>query len=101
MVQRQCGNYGGESFVGAPKADALVSTWKPEAWGCLISFHLLLSLTSNPNEDYTGVMLTEKALAAAGFETVLGSKVYAALQMKYLTILCLCGLSTILKDYVS
>jgi hypothetical protein len=103
-VQRSRDNVvtvGGESFAGAPEADALVSTWKPEAWGCLISFHLLLSLTSNPNEDYTGVMLTEKARAAAGFETVLGSKVYAALQTKYPPILRARGSSVILKDYVS
>eukprot|EP00978_Attheya_sp_CCMP212_P005805 scaffold12966_cov38-Attheya_sp.AAC.3 len=81
-VQRSRDNVvtvGGKSFAGAPKADVLVSTWKPEAWGCLVSFHILLSLTSTPNEDFTGVMLTEKAWAAAGFETVLGSKVYVAL----------------------
>ena len=103
-VQRSRDNVvtlGGESFAGASEVSALVSTWKPEAWGCLVSFHILLSLASNPNEDYAGVMMTEKARAAAGFETVLGSKVYAALQTKYPTVLRSNGSKTILKDYVS
>eukprot|EP00978_Attheya_sp_CCMP212_P038638 scaffold193298_cov28-Attheya_sp.AAC.1 len=46
-------------------------------------------------------MLTEKARAATGFETVLGSKVYAALQTKYPPILRSRGSAIILKDYVS
>jgi hypothetical protein len=90
---------GGESFAGAPDAGALVSTWKPEAWGCVMSFHILLSLSSNPNVDYAGVMQIEKVRASAGFTTVLGSKVYAALQTKYPEILKGAGASMILKEY--
>jgi hypothetical protein len=49
-------------------------------------FHILLSLSLNP-VDYAGVMQIEKARTSAGFTTVLGSKVYVALQMKYPEIL--------------
>ena len=90
---------GGESFSGPLDVGALVSTWKDEAWGCVMSFHILLSLSSNPNVDYAGVMQIEKARASAGFTTVLGSKVYAALQTKYPEILKGVGTSIILKDY--